>query len=128
MQRQSYLGSWTGTDLVSTPTVRAATSTPFFWARLVRFAGCQRIATRLSLGRSSLSSSKRFPPRSVEIWLSPVTLPPGTRHARHQPDLCRSVNVHKDDWHLRRRTPGRKRCRRPGSQNDVDVESQKFCG
>src|SRR6266508_2877477 len=40
-------------------------------------AAFQSTATRASRGSSSLSNSRRLPPRSGAIRLMPVTLPPG---------------------------------------------------
>ena len=49
----------------------------FTSSTLAGTAGSYRTATRASLGTASLSSSSRFPPSSLPMFVMPVTLPPG---------------------------------------------------
>src|SRR5262249_42495571 len=101
---------WTGTDLVSTPAVRAPTS--FLLDEVGQVRRVPENGDALQLGNELLEQLQALPSEISGDLDQPRDVAPRIRHARHQPDLDRIVNPHEDDRHLRRRSPSRKRGQR----------------
>src|SRR5262249_41603699 len=99
----------------------------FLWDEVSEMRRVPEKGDAPQLGNEFLDQLQPLPAEISRGLAQSRDVAPGMPHARHESDLYRIVNVHKDDGHLRRRTPGRKRCRSPSRQNDVDVESHKLC-
>ena len=85
-------GPWTTTGISCIFNVRTGASASFRKTSVTALS-VVRIATRVSFGTTSFSSSKVFPPVSALMFVSPVTFPPGRAKLATSPVPTGSVLV-----------------------------------
>src|SRR5262245_3210862 len=86
----------------------------------------RRIAARITLGESSLSSSSHFPLKLYSIRENPVMLPPGCAKLSTNPLLTGSFTPREHDRHAAGRLLQCRRTRVAGGQDDVGRGGKQF--